>query len=239
MSPYKKNPTNSYFKSSFFVLHLRIGQNTHRDICVEWFAVVSHILLSDIQHVNLRTGDHDANQGFVFGPSSLKTLDSTIYNWAQTHANFHPTQNVGSHLHGLVKSLCKVARSVFNALDWKRKKNELSEHVNPNSNKTPNINHCKKMDSGDTKNVLGWKKYFNAALVNISENCGLTMTTAHLPFWHIFEAYSGLTCLPSGIVLPQLTTWWRAADKPAWHWANRENTSQQIFRGAIDLSYYV
>lgn len=62
------------------MLRLKIVQITHRDIGVEGFAVVSHILLSNIQHVNLRTGDHDPNQGFVFSPSSLNKLNGTNYN---------------------------------------------------------------------------------------------------------------------------------------------------------------
>lgn len=118
----KKNPQTLTLHHPVFVLHAKIGQNTHRDICVQWFAVVSHILLSNIQHVNLRTGDHDPNQGFVFSPSPLNMLDSTSYNWTHTRGNSHPNQNVGSYLHGLVKSLCKVARSVFNTLDWNKQK---------------------------------------------------------------------------------------------------------------------
>lgn len=54
-------------------LHITQDRDTYRDVRVQRLAVVSDILLANIQHVHLRTGDHDADQGSVFGPGSLNT----------------------------------------------------------------------------------------------------------------------------------------------------------------------
>lgn len=59
------------------VLHLslhtsELNVDTYGDIRVQRLAVVLHILLTDVQHVHLRTGHHDPDQCFVFGASSLR-----------------------------------------------------------------------------------------------------------------------------------------------------------------------
>lgn len=59
------------------LFHIIQDRDTYRDVSVQRLAVVSDILLANIQHVHLRTGDHDADQGSVFGPSSLNICTHT------------------------------------------------------------------------------------------------------------------------------------------------------------------
>lgn len=44
---------------------------TYWDGRVQWFPIGVQVSLPDIQHVDLRAGHHDADQGGVLGPGSL------------------------------------------------------------------------------------------------------------------------------------------------------------------------
>lgn len=53
-------------------------QDTYTDGCIEGLAIVLDILLANVQHVHLGTGDHDTDQGSVFGSSSLNKCTHTL-----------------------------------------------------------------------------------------------------------------------------------------------------------------
>lgn len=46
-------------------------EDTYADGCIQGLAVILDVFLANIQHVHLRTGDHDTYQGSVFSSSSL------------------------------------------------------------------------------------------------------------------------------------------------------------------------
>lgn len=48
---------------------------TYRDVGVERLPEQTQILLSDVQHVHLRAGHHDADQSPVFGARALQETD--------------------------------------------------------------------------------------------------------------------------------------------------------------------
>ena len=62
----------------FELIQVYHNDDTYRDVRVQRLAVVFDIFLADIQHVYLRTGDHDPDQGCVFGPSSLSICTHTL-----------------------------------------------------------------------------------------------------------------------------------------------------------------
>lgn len=112
--------------------------------------------------------------------------------------DFCPEQDEASHLHGLVQPLRKVARSVFNTLDWNGKAHRSS--VNTLIYPSKNIHHCKKK-GGRKKKYQDERRNITAAFVNISTPSQRT----HLHFWYIFEAHLGSLCLPSGLMFLYLS----------------------------------
>lgn len=111
-----------------------------------------------------------------------------------------PEQEV-THLHGLVQPLRKVARSVFNALDWNGKANMSS--VNTLIYPSKIFTTAKKREKRTEEKI----KYqdetsdITAALVNIST----PSQGSHLHLWYILEAYLRSLCLPSGLMFLYLS----------------------------------
>lgn len=147
---------------------------------------------------------------------------STNYNPKHTRQDFHPEQNEVSHLHGLVQPLRKVARSVFNTLDWNRTEHKSSVNT---------LIHPLKIKFTTAKRWMEERKMYQqetsditAALVNISTAVRSQWWT-NLHLWYIFESYLRSMCLPSGscCCIYQLTTALPAADKAGWRGANREH----------------
>lgn len=116
-----------------------------------------------------------------------------------------PEQNEVSHLHGLVQPLRKVARSVFNTLDWNGKANMIS--LNTLIYPSKNIHHCNKKKDGRKKKCQDETSNITAALVNIWTPSQRT----HLHIWYIFEAYLRSMCLPSELMLLYLSANTRTA----------------------------
>lgn len=53
-----------------------VVSGAYRDVGIQRLSVFLQILLSDVQHVYVRAGHHDADEGSVLGPSSLLTNHS-------------------------------------------------------------------------------------------------------------------------------------------------------------------
>lgn len=70
------NNTFSTFPSSLkssVVCRVVYDVDTYRNVCEKRLAIFFNILLTDIQHVNLRPWHHNPDQGFVLSASSLNT----------------------------------------------------------------------------------------------------------------------------------------------------------------------
>lgn len=48
-----------------------VSSGTYRDVSVQRLSIGLQVLLSDVQHVHLRAGHHDTDEGSVLGASSL------------------------------------------------------------------------------------------------------------------------------------------------------------------------
>lgn len=48
-----------------------MASRTYRDMSVQGFSVGPHVVRSDVQHINLRAGHHDTDEGPVLGPRTL------------------------------------------------------------------------------------------------------------------------------------------------------------------------
>lgn len=134
---------------------------------------------------------------------SLVPAPWTSGKWARitTKNTLHdlcPEQKEVTHLHGLVQPLRKVARSVFNALDWNGKANMSS--VNTLIYPAKIFTTAKKKGTEEKNKVPGWNDT-TAALVNIST----PSQGSHLHFWYVLEAYLRSLCLPSGLMFLYLS----------------------------------
>lgn len=66
--------------------------STYWDVSVKWFPISLHIGLSDVQHVHLRAGHHDADEGPVHGSCSLSK---------HRHVPLHSVQRANTRSHDL------------------------------------------------------------------------------------------------------------------------------------------
>lgn len=83
---------------------------------VQGLSVVFDILPTDVQHVHLRTGDHDPDQGCVLGTSSLK-MSIDVSELFHVGLIFSVNTDTLTYLHGFVESLSEVGWGVLNTLD--------------------------------------------------------------------------------------------------------------------------
>lgn len=101
-----------------------------------------------------------------------------------TRHDFCPEQNEVSHLHGLVQPLRKVARSVFNTLDWNGKANMIS--VNTLIYPSKNFHHCKKKRR-KKKKVPGWNEQYYSCISQHFDTFTANPSALLIYFWSLFE----------------------------------------------------
>lgn len=111
--------------------HNNVVGGTYWDVSVQWFSVSLHVRLSDVQHVHLRAGHHDTDEGLVLGPCSLSTHHNVTRHWLQQFScvprprrqcrkqfvviRIKCNDKQPMYRHGLVEPFCKVGRGVPDA----------------------------------------------------------------------------------------------------------------------------